>query len=406
MKPIIYLLLSFLLAGCAYDEQPAGINEPFHSHSLSETQFASLNNSFAFKLFRAIKQVKQDSNIFISPFSVSMALGMALNGANGETFQQMRSVLGFEHYDLQTINQTYQNYFKQLTASDPVVMFKIANSVWYDRNFEVLQSFTDVTRQFFNAQINKADFSNPATVDSINAWVSRKTNGKINSILNYIPRDALMYLINAIYFKGSWQYAFDSKFTQDWMFKTLTGGQTPCKMMFVTKKFPHYANSRLEMVQLPYGNGNFNLAVIVPNQSVNFDDFVNSFDLPAWRTWLRACSTDSGTIGLPRTKIGFSMVLNNVLKKMGMPDAFNPAKADFSHLTPQKSVFMSIVKHKTFVEINEQGTEAAGVTLVGFSRSANTDFFELVADRPFLLVIFEKKSQAILFMGQVTDLSK
>ncbi len=401
MKSAIYLLFALLLAGCTYDKQPLVSNPQPDPSQLPESQFVASNNNFAFKLFQAVHRARPDSNIFISPFSVSMALGMTLNGADSTTFEQIRSVLGFENYDLQAINHTYQNYFKQLTGIDEKVVFEIANSIWYARSFAVLPSFLDVNHQFFNAQVYQADFANPQTVNLINNWVAEKTRGKISSIISYIPREALMYLINAIYFKGNWTYTFDPRYTQDWDFETLKEAQAPCKMMFVTKKFPHYVSERLQMVQLPYGNGHFNMAVIVPGKAIDFSDFVDSFNCSDWQSWLKGSQIDSGTVGLPRIKMGFSMVLNDLLKQMGMTDAFNPLKANFDRLSPEKGVFINVVKHKTFLEVNEQGTEAAGVTLVGFGRTANSDFFEMIAQRPFLFVIFEKDSGAILFMGQM-----
>ncbi len=394
------LLLALWLVGCSINKAPLIPADDLSAQALAQSEFVNINNDFSFELFRKINTSKQDTNVFISPFSVSMALGMTLNGAHGNTFEQIRQVLGYESHDLQTINQTYKNYFELLMNSDAQVVLELANAIWYDQNFTVLPSFLDANQQYFEAEARQANFSDPATLMAINNWVKEKTHDKIQSILNYIPRDAVLYLLNAIYFKGAWMYAFDPQATRDWSFRMADGQSVNCPMMFLTKKLLHYKGNNFEMVQLPYGNGNFNMAVILPDVSLSLDSLLAELNFTQWQSWLEACQADSGTIGLPRFKMEFEMVLNDLLNEMGMPDAFSPTKADFSNMTPESGVYISLVKHKTFVEVNEEGTEAAGVTIVGFERTSS-DFFEMIASRPFLFVIYEKDSRAILFIGKM-----
>ena len=392
-------LLAALFPACAQKRAP--LNSP-PDLQLTETDFVKITNNFSFELFKQINQVRPDSNLFISPFSVSMALGMALNGAEGNTFEQIKTVLGFENYDLESIDQIYKNYFSRLKDIDSRVIFEIANSVWYAQSFNILPSFLLTNQQYFNAQVYGADFADPATLTAINNWVKQKTHQKIEKILNYIPRQAVLYLLNALYFKGIWQYAFDPDETRDWWFKHEPQQQTSCKMMFLTRKLAHLKSAQFEMVQLPYGNGRFNMAIILPNPDRKIDDLIANLNISDWQSYLNQCRIDSGTVGLPRLKMGFEMVLNDLLKNMGMPDAFSPTKADFSKITNESGIYISLVKHKTFVEINEEGTEAAAVTIVGFDRSVS-GLFNMIADHPFLFIIYEKESQAILFMGKVIE---
>ena len=396
---IIFILILFFI-GCRTNKQPLAPQQKPAQDLINNNEFVSINNQFSFTLFQQINQAKQDSNVFISPFSVSMALGMALNGAVGNTFDQIKSVLGLENYDLTSVNQTYQSYFSQLQNLDEQVILEIANSIWYHKTFNVLPSFLEVNRQYFNAEVYKADFSDPATVTAINNWVKQKTHDKIEKILDYISRDAVLYLLNALYFKGTWQYAFDPNETRDWTFNSTT--PRIVKMMFMSRRLPHLLTDRFEMVVLPYGKGNFNMAIMLPHSGTDPNQLIASMDFSTWQAYLQSCQTDSGTVGLPKFKMKFSMILNDLLKEMGMPDAFSPAKADFTKITADGGIFISIVKHKTFVEVNEQGTEAAAVTLIGFERTA-ADFFEMICDRPFVFFIYEKDSQAILFMGKVLN---
>ncbi len=395
---VILISLAFILSQCNKKDSP--LTPPQKQESLTQTQFVRLTNDFSFNLFQHINQVRQDSNIFISPFSVSMALGMTLNGANGNTYEQIKQVLGFTNYDQESINQVYKNYFSQLQGIDPQVILELANAIWYEQHFNVLQSFLDVNRNYFYAEVHKANFADPSTVTAINNWVKQKTHDKIQSILNYIPRGTLMYLLNAVYFKGTWTYQFDPKHTVNWTFQTQNGQNMNCSMMFMSKKLPYYQTADFQMVLLPYGEGHFNMAVILPAYHLNLDTLITQLTATQWKSWLAACQVDSGTIGLPRFKMEFNIILNDILKEMGMSDAFSPTNADFSRISTEKGLYISIVKHKTFVEVNEEGTEATGVTLVGMERSAS-NMFELIADHPFVFIIYEKDSQAILFMGKM-----
>jgi len=183
---IIFFLMLFFI-GCRTSKQPLAPQQKPAQSPINTSEFVSINNQFSFTLFQKINQAKKDSNVFISPFSVSMALGMALNGAVGNTFDQIKSVLGFENYDLTSVNQTYQSYFSQLQNLDEQVILEIANSIWYHKTFNVLPSFLEVNRQYFNAEVYKADFSDPATVTAINNWVKQKTHDKIEKILEMKP---------------------------------------------------------------------------------------------------------------------------------------------------------------------------------------------------------------------------
>ncbi|NOX87788.1 MAG: serpin family protein [Calditrichaeota bacterium] len=402
----LFLLLSvfLLLYSCQRDETPLtpADNESPPAYSASESQMIEINNRFSFELLRRINEAKKDSNVFISPFSVSMALSMALNGADGQTYDEIRAVLGFADFPQDSVNKLYRSLYLKLQGLDPKVLFEIANSIWYRTGFEVLNSFIEVNQNYFAAEVAELDFSDPAALLTINGWVKEKTHGKIEKILERIPRDAVMYILNALYFKGTWKYAFDPQYTRDHDFIKSPQETVPCKMMYLTANLQYYQDENLQTVELPYGDGSFRMLVVLPASDKNIDTFIASLNQTKWEELLSGGEIDSGTVGLPKFKFSFDMLLNNTLSDMGMPAAFNANSADFSRITPQGGIWISMVKHKTFVEVNEEGTEAAAVTIVGFERTAS-DIFNMIVNRPFLFVIYEKNSGAVLFMGKIAD---
>lgn len=399
-KFVVFSLFTFVVFfSCQRNQNPLIPPADLQTITVTPTEARLIrkNNDFSFKLFNLINQTSSDSNVFISPFSVSMSLGMALNGANGETYKEIKSVLGFDEINPDSINYSYHNLYAKLQKLDARVLFEIANSIWYERNFHVLKSFLDVNRTYFNAGNAPLDFSDPSALTIINNWVNEKTHGKIHKILNYISRDDVLYLINALYFKGTWQYAFDPKYTLSATFYSSGDQTSPCQMMHISRKLPYYANNHLQMALLPYGNGYYNMAIILPNE---VNAFIDTLTTDAWQHLLSRCILDSGTVGLPKFKFAFDIKLNDILADMGMAVAFDPVKADFSRITGDEQIWISKVKHKAFVEVNEEGTEAAAVTLIGFERTSD-NLFTLTCNRPFVFVIYEKTTGSILFMGKI-----
>ncbi|MCP5062783.1 MAG: serpin family protein, partial [Ignavibacteriae bacterium] len=311
-------------------------------------------------------------------------LGMTLNGANGSTYDAMQSTLELSSLSNQEINEAYKSLIELLTQIDPKVQFDIANSIWYKNDLSFEQDFIDVNKKYFNAEVEGLNFNDPNSVKIINNWVSANTNGKIKSILNEIPSDAIMYLINAIYFKGTWKYEFDKDNTLDNFFKLSNGNEVPCKMMIQENDFEYYSGRDFQAIDLPYGDGHFSMTVILPNENKTVDEIIKNLDKESWDSWINNFNELKGTLQLPKFKLENEYSLNDVLKALGMEIAFNSGAADFTNLYEPGGVFISNVKHKTYVDVNEEGTEAAAVTSVEISYTSVGDGgFNMRIDKPF-----------------------
>ena len=367
----------------------------------SEQKIASSSEIFGFRLFKEISVLQKDSNIFISPLSVSMALGMTLNGANNATYDSIKTVLGLNSLTEQEINQSYQSLINRLVNLDQNVSFNTANSIWYLNSMTFEQKFINTNKIYFNAEVAGLDFSNPASVDIINNWVNQNTSGKIDAILESIPRDAVMYLINAIYFQAEWKYKFDPSLTNDGSFITTDGSSLLCKMMVQKNKFNYLSNDLFQAVDLPYGDSLFSMTIFLPVQDKDIDEIINSFNHDNWNLWLGSFKVEEGKIWLPKFEISYEDSLNRVLTALGMGNAFLPS-ADFTRLYSEGGIFISAVKHKTYIKVDEAGTEAAAATSVEFVKGINSNF-QLKFNRPFIYIIRERISNSILFMGKMVN---
>ena len=369
--------------------------------SLVEKKLIESDNSFGLKLFKEMVQEEKHENVFISPLSVSMALGMTYNGANGETQEAMAKTLELEGLSIQEVNQCYKNLIESLTSLDPKVRFQIANSIWYRMGLTPREEFLNLCQQYFNALVRGLSFNDPSSADTINAWVDENTNGKIKQIVDKpIDPSIVMFLINAIYFKGMWTYQFDKEKTKDdWFYSPAYHLPIPCKMMEQRIFCNYFNNDTFQAVELPYGDGDFSMLILLPHWSTDIDSLVAQFDPDKLNYWMSCFRKDSVDIYFPKFKLEYELSLNEVLMALGMGIAFSGA-ADFSKMG--LDVFISEVKHKTFVEVNEEGTEAAAVTVVIMCTSANSPSGFRV-DRPFIFMIRENKSNTILFIGKIVD---
>jgi serpin B len=402
---ILYSLLVFTAISCkdlgtSADQQRV----PPRPLTSVEKALVAADNTFGFKLFSTINRDEAGKNLFVSPVSVSMALGMTLNGANGATRDSMARTLEFAGLSQTDINASYKSLIALLTGIDPDVVFQIANSIWYRPDLNVEQEFRDVNIQYFNAEVNSLDFGDPNAANTINGWVDRNTNGKIKEIVKSpIPRDAVMYLINAIYFKGTWTYRFDQNLTRDDLFDLPDGSKIPCKLMYQKGTFRYFANNEVQVVDLPYGDAGFSMTVVLPKAGTKIDDFVAQMTQQRWMEWTSTLSSEEGELYLPKFKLEYEKRLNDVLKAMGMAIAFSPTLADFTKIDKREQLFISEVKHKTFVQVDEEGTEAAAVTSVEISRTSMG--LVIRVDRPFVFAIRENHSGTILFMGKIVQVS-
>lgn len=374
-------------------------NRSFRELTSFEKQLVASDNRFGLKLFREVVQQRKSENVFISPLSVAMALGMALNGANGETYEAMQNTLELNGLTPEEINQSYQSLIALLMQLDPRVEFQIANSIWHRQEMIFEQDFIDRNKTYFNASVRGVDFDAPATLNLINAWVSDNTRGRIPKIIDEIKPEHVMFLVNAIYFKGTWTYRFDPAQTKDDWFTTAGGAQKAVKMMHQKAgKHRFFSNQTFQAIDLPYGDAGFSMTILLPHRGVSLDSLIAAFSPEEWAGWMNGFANHEMALAMPRFKLTFDITLNEILKKMGMAIAFTEA-ADFTAMYQPGVLLISDVKHKTFVEVDEEGTEAAAVTSVGVAvRSVPPS---LRIDRPFLFAIRDSHSQTVLFIGKI-----
>jgi serpin B len=361
------------------------------------------DNSFAFDLFRHVYQSDKSSNIFISPLSVSMALSMTLNGAVGETREEMEKAMQLAGFSPDEINEYCKTLREALLKVDPSSEFAIANSIWYRTGLKVEDDFLKTNRESFAAEVNEADFTAPATLKRINKWCADNTNNRIPEILDGIPGDAVMYLINAVYFKAIWRMKFDKGLTSDRTFKREDGSMQTVSMMRQVENFNYSDDEVAAYLRLPYGNGAFDMLVALPHEGKTVDELVDHLGEGKFNPKASGLSTEVN-LQLPRFKTECKYDLKNVLMEMGMRSAF--ADADFSGITRNAPIRISRVIHKTFVEVDEEGTEAAAVTAVEMelTSAGPRPPVNFIVDKPFVFMIRENSTGVILFIGAIKDI--
>ena len=331
---------------------------------------------------------------------------MTYNGAAGETQQAMAHALKLEGLNLAEINRANAALMKTLVGFDPKVELSVANSLWARQGITFKADFLARNRQFFGAEIASLNFNSPRAKATINNWVSRKTKGKIPSIIDQINPQQVLFLINAIYFKGQWQKRFDKALTRDEPFYLPSGKQQQTPMMSQSGSYQYFQGDKFQALCLPYGNGSTSLYLFLPEPNSSLPNFLNGFSHEAWEQWMTRFQATPGEIKIPRFKLDYEVNLNETLKALGMDVAFAEGTADFSGMRPQRDLFISEVRHKAVVALNEQGTTAAAVTSVGMGVTSVVippQTFSFIANRPFLLAIRHQQSGAILFMGAVTE---
>lgn len=416
LKILIFLLILIIFVclgvfGYQFYQKKANIH-PITINSDSTDQplivnqtLAESHNTFGFKLLKQIQKEDGNNNIIISPFSIALALSMTYNGADKETKTAMAKTLEIQGIDIDEANKQSSALISNLNNPDPKVEISIANSIW-GRKGEIFNSlFLDDNNKYYGAKIDYLDFSNPNSVDTLNGWVNDKTKGKIPTIIEPpIPQDVVMYLINAVYFKGSWTIEFDKKLTKDRQFTLTNGTQIKHPMMEQKKdNFDYLENDLFQAVSLPYGeNKRLKMLIFLPKKDLT--NFIPNLNIANWKQWLSSFRETEGTVILPKYKIEYKKELKDSLNLLGMEVAFSP-RADFSKIAP--NLFISKVIHKTFIEVNEEGTEAAAVTAVIMMETSvsfnSKKVFYMEINKPFFFAIQDNQTQEILFTGLITE---
>ena len=374
-----------------------------------DPSIVTANTQFGFNLFDEIRKTEQDKNIFISPFSISTALAMTLNGAADETEQAMTNTLQLQGLDSEAINVGYAGLHQTLLTADPKVTLAIANSLWAREGVPFKQDFLQRNALFFEAEISTLNFSDPSASETINQWVDTNTEGKIQKIVSdQIDPATVLFLINAIYFKGTWQKEFDPSRTRDGAFQLPNGDVKQVPMMRQQRRYPYYRGENFQAISLAYGDGQMSMYIFLPDRESDLNTFLENLNAESWETWMSEFHGQDVSLVMPKFKLEYEKNLNDTLKVLGMDIAFAPDLADFSRMAPLeilgKNLYIGEVLHKTFVEVNEEGTEAAAVTSVGVvATSVPPPPIPFTIDRPFFCAIRDNQTKTVLFMGAIVD---
>lgn len=342
----------------------------------------------------------------ISPLSVSAALAMAYNGASGNTKEEIKNTLGFENIQDDEINQSFKDLQSLLLNMDKLTTFNIANFIWYRDTYALRDGFSAIIKDSYEGEIRPLDFTNPDSKDIINGWVEEKTENKIKNLISEVSDDHVMFLINAIYFKSIWKYQFNKANTVPQAFYLADGSAVQREMMYSAElQFLHTHNDDFQYISLPYGNEQFYMSIILPNEDKSVQDVISTLNAATISNLVAIARPSDLPLVLPKFKMEYEKELNESLEMLGIKDAFY--QADFSQffINPDR-LKISKVNHKTFIEVDEEGTEAAAATsveIVALSANPTTLPPPIYINRPFVFLIMEKSSQNILFLGKVMD---
>jgi serine protease inhibitor len=403
---LVATILSLGIAACG--DSPTGpverITELPRALSPAEALLIDASNDFAVDLLRTVYDARPDSTIFLSPLSASVALGMTLNGAAGETRAQMAQMLGFEGLALTEVNASYRDLVALLTELDPLVRFDLGNAIFHREAFVMETPFLDRVRRDFAAEIAGLDFDDPSAVDVINGWASDATQGRIPKVIDDIDPTTMAFLMNAIYFKGDWTKEFDEADSYDGPFLLQGGGEAPVRFMTKEDTLGYRASEAWHAAEIPYGGGAWAMTIAVPRAGHDVQDIVA--DLGTLLDPAAEWSEVPLAVHLPKLELEWERVLNDDLRALGMLDAFVPWEADFTPMYAralEEQLHVQFVKQNTFLKVDEVGTEAAAVTVVGVGVvcAGCGGPIELRADRPFVIAIRERISGTVLFVGVI-----
>ncbi len=400
---LITALVFVITLICCNDQTIDSINIPTRELTANEKVLVQSAGNFSFNIFSKIVNSEPGKNILVSPLSISMALGMTINGADGTTYDAMKNTLGLSSFTQVEANESFQSLILLLTSIDSKVTMSIANSIWYSNQYNFKTDFIETNKKYFNAVVSPLNFNDIASVSIINNWVKNATKDKIDKIIDQIPPETIMYLINAVYLKGSWKIKFDPNKTRDDFFTTSSGKQVPIKMMEQELNLPVLLNSTFTMADLPYGNGDYSMTLLLPNSGKTISEVATYLTTENFNSAVKQLVIDKKRIFLPKFMMEYKLKLNDVLKAMGMDIAFDPFKANFKKLYEGiGNAYISSVDHKTYIDVNEEGTEAAAVTNVSVGVTSMPNNI-IRFDRPFIFIIREKNSGAIIFIGTLCD---
>ncbi len=370
---------------------------------LTKGQADILNSGSDFNFDLLHEVATGQSSAFISPLSLQVALCMAANGSEGDTFGEIAKTIGYDGYSVDEINDMYNTLISGLAKVDKSTTFEIANSMWVNEGFPVYKSFAETLRRSYAASCENLDFKAPDAVRKINRWCSDNTHGMVPKIMDKINPDLEVLLINALYFKGIWAAQFDAANTREEAFKAVDGSETMVEMMHQTQKFRYAENDEAQFCVLPFGNKAYELDILLPGENVDFQEYVASLDGRKWNSLLESACSYEVILSVPKVNLERQTKLEDILQNMGITKAFS-GDAEFPGIS-EIPLKIAEVAQKAVFNMDEKGAKAAAVTHIGFTKEAAAEPLPQVvfnADHPFVFAIRETTSSAILFIGTYT----
>lgn len=409
MKIVFFYVIGIfcLLASCQDDDSSASIYVKERKDivlSRAEEQWANESKAFAFICFQQVNGTETEhSNWMISPFSASAALGMMANGAKENTLEEIKNTLGFSNFDINGLNEYYRKLTTELLELDNTAQLNFANAIWIKEGLPIYDSFVNVNRKMYDAEVRNLDFSSQEAPNIINDWCADKTNGNITEVYSSSPSGTLVSLMNALYFKGVWKYQFKKSNTKEEVFTNADGSSVKVPMMNQEQYFNYTCNDDFHIAEFPYGNAAFSMVVFLPAEGRELEDVIDKLTYENWENWYAQRSHGKLKIKLPRFEVDYRKNLTEDMKTLGLNDAFDGSHADFSALSSNE-LFFNTMEQFTCIKVNEEGTEASAITKIegDTSNGLSSKSFHVV--RPFAFLIKEQSTGTILFMGKVTKL--
>ncbi len=414
LRALMILAILLALTSCDAGQRMVSHLTPIPPSSEAvDPNLVRANTLFGFSLLNELRNTDPHGreNLLISPFSVSIALAMARNGAGGETERAMRTALQLQGLDPQLLNANYVSLQRALQTPDSQVTLLIANSLWGAEDIEFDPGFLNRNNDFLDTEISTLDFTDPNNVSTINESVAANTGGGIPNMIPAIDPATVLCLISGIYFKGSWQKAFDAWQTWDEPFYLTDNIATQIPMMRRTGDYPYYTEAGFQAVSIPFGKGQMGMYIFLPDHNTDLNTFLADLSVQRWERWMSSFSSREVSLVMPKFKLEYAAELRNALSLLGMGIAFDSNRADLSRAsTSPQRLYLSYISHTAVVEVNEEGTEAATGTFVfadAVAEEAGPQAaippIPFIVDRPFFFAIRDNLTQTVLFMGVVVD---
>lgn len=395
----LLLIMTLLLAACSGGSSSGDVE--------AATKLTVTNEDVGFFLLNSVEP-DAEGNVFISPTSLLIAMLMVYNGTDEGTKEEIEQALQIAEFSDEEVNEATEALLTSLQRDDEQLEVTIANSLWLNDDFSFLDDFEQNMSDYFDAEIAEIDVTDNASADRINNWVKKATLDMIDEIVEKpLSQDLLTYIINALYFNGTWTYEFDENATYDAPF-FMTDGEKEVPFMTLDEDFTYLETDEFQAIKLPYSEGEMNMQIFLPKEDESIDDLVEDMTTKTWDKWQSDFESEvEGRVLLPKFKLEYETILNEPLQQLGIEQAFQQGQANFSRMvdgTPP--LHISEVKQKTAIEVDEKGTEAAAATSVAIemmSTPIEDESFTMNINRPFLFAIYDEEIEHAIFLGVINE---